>query len=159
MAEWGYAGAAMFWLLMLVFYSRKWKHEKTELQNEIRNLQARRMHEQAARNVSDARLSMIQQVAEQALKGRGSPYRTAGVSALDVLEKVVDLVDTGMRENFREVGHFNTLGEARMFLDTLPSESNAYVFPMRMWDGDCYHVVYSVPEPTEMPPEGQTRLG
>jgi hypothetical protein len=54
----------------------------------------------------------------------------------------------------REVGCFRDLQEAMTFINTLPRESNAYCFPHKMWDADCLHVIYSVPAPTEIPPDG-----
>lgn len=146
--------ASQFWLLMLVVYSRRWKREKTFLDDRIRVLEAGRMMEQAGRNVSDARLSTIRQAAAHSLSDEGSPYRS-NVSREDVLRKIIELVDQGMTESYREVGHFRDTMEAMEFLNTLGPESNAYVFPHRMWDGDCYHVVYSVPESQiEQPPAG-----
>lgn len=152
-----FTGCALFWVLMLVYYSRRWHRAKTELEDRIRDLEGVRMQEQFAHNVSDARLSAIRQAAEHSLSDAGSPYRSH-VSREDVLRKIIELVNTGLTENHREVGHFRDLQEATTFINTLPRESNAYCFPHRMWDGDCVHVIYSVPAPTEIPPPGKDVL-
>jgi len=150
---WIYAGTALLWLGILVLYSRRWRRAKTSLDDRIRDLQGQLMQEQFAHNTSDARLSAIRQAAEHSLSDAGSPYRSH-VSREDVLRKIIGLVNTAMTENCREVGHFRDLEEATTFINTLPQESNAYCFPLKMWDGDCLHVIYSVPAPTEMPPDG-----
>lgn len=153
------ACAQFFWLGMLIYYSRKWRRLKNEMLEEADKKAGWLMKAQYARNVSDARLSMIRQEAVYALKGLGTPYRSgARTEPLDTLTKIRELVDVGMVENCREVGHFRDLMEATEFLNTLPAESNAYCFLHRMWDGDCYHVVYSHPAPTEIPPPGKAVL-
>ena len=153
MMEWILSGAVLFWILMLAVYSRRWKREKREWDRNMEAVKERMDTLRHARNVSDARLSAIRQAAEHSLSDEGSPYRS-NVSHEDVLRKIIELVDTGMTENCREVGCFRDLQEATTFINTLPRESNAYCFPHKMWDGDCVHVVYSVPAPTEIPPDG-----
>ena len=154
MSEWIYAGASMFWLVMLMVYSRRWKRAKGEFEKRISDLEGKRMQEQAGRNVSDARLSMIRHIATNALKESKGPYRSWAISPVDVLSKVRDTVNKGLAESFREVGHFRDLMEATEFINTLPRGSDAYCFPYKMWDGDCIHVVYGVPKLAEMPPDG-----
>jgi hypothetical protein len=154
MMEWILSGAVLFWILMLAVYSRRWKCEKREWDRNMEAVKERMDTLRHARNVSDARLSMIRHITDQALREAKGPYRSWAINPIEVFAKIGELVDESMAENCREVGHFRDLQEAMEFLNTLPQESNAYVFPCRMWDGDCHHVVYSVPAPTEIPPDG-----
>jgi hypothetical protein len=154
MLYWVLSGAALFWVLVLAIYSRKRRREKWEWDRDMKAVKERMYELRHARNVSDARLSMIRHITDQALKEAKGPYRSWAINPIEVFVKVGELVDEAMAENCREVGHFRDLQEATTFINTLPQKSNAYCFPLRMWDGDCYHVVYSVPEPTEIPPGG-----
>lgn len=78
--------------------------------------------------------------------GNMHPYRRNAERLAEALREILEIVHQEMVENCREVGHFRTLDDAVRFISKLPPGRNPYVFPLRLWDGECYHVVYSTKE-------------
>jgi hypothetical protein len=133
---------------LVVFFVNLYR-DRSQLKELVRKLMGHRMRAEYCRNVSDARLASIRRHAAAAIDPDPHPYRSRDGRMIETLRTIVELVDKGMEENCREVSHFNTMGEAANFIRTIEEEKNPYIVYHRMWDGDCYHVLYDVPEKTD----------
>lgn len=139
-----FASCALFWLGVLVYYSRRWARDKAKWDDDMRFLNKHMVEQQFARNVSDARLAAIRRAADKALTGNKSPYRGGNGAAHErALREIREESAKGLQESCREVGHFSSLAEAGEFAET---RKNSYIVKICMWDGDCYHVLYDAPE-------------
>jgi len=137
-----------FYVLAMYRARERWR----ESQRHIQDLQALDMQRTAHINVLYAQLSAMGHLASSSLGSDPHPYRVDPARLAAALERVCHLSEETLSKNFREVGHFRTLGDATMFLDTLGPGSRPYVLPVRMWDGDCYHVIYSTLPELILPP-------
>lgn len=125
---------------------RAWRDE-LRLKARIRQLEGFTMKAQYVRNVADVRLSAIRRIALAARgPGEAHPYRRDAERLSEALRDIMEAVNRDMVESCREVGHFRTMNDAMRFLSKLPPGRDPYVFPLKMWDGDCYHVVYATKE-------------
>lgn len=125
---------------------RAWR-EQRHLLDRLREKEKWLMKAQYIRNVGDARLSAIRYLALAALgPGDQHPYRRDAERLSEALRDIMGTINRDMVESCREVGHFNSLTDAMRFISRLPPGRDPYVFPLKMWDGDCYHVVYATKE-------------
>jgi hypothetical protein len=141
-------GQAIGASVALARMKRAWRARESDLR-------ASTMEEQHRRNVAEAKLSMVGCLASETLARRPAldPYRSSlppqhvhTHNLVTALSEIHNVARDTLRFSRREVGHFSSLGAASKFAAELPSNRNAYILPFRLWDGDCYHVVYDADE-------------
>lgn len=108
------------------------------------------------RDVAHTRLATIQAIASANIETDPHPYREHPKRLVDGMVEIYEAAQIGLKEGYREAGCFITLSEARTFLQGLEPDSDPIIMPVHMWDGECFHIIYTVPSISEdeSPPEG-----